>query len=288
MEERKDFTLDSVLEQEDKNTFDFQSILRTIILNWQWFLLALIISLGTAALYLRYVTPIYQARAKMLIKDEDGNSNRRGSMLNMANLGMMTNSTGIDNEMEILKSHSIAERVVKDLKLYVTYIAEGKIKDRMVYSTQPISVDIDQVHLDKMTSSIPLQIKREGKNYHITGTYFVPVEDGPDEGPFAIDKTFAKLPATIATRAGILSFSRNGYRDLRDGSILKVKISPISSIGNKYSAALSVSPTSKTTTIAALTLNDEIPQRAIDYLKQLVICYNEQANEDKNEIAFRT
>ena len=91
MEEKKDFTLESVMEQEDKNTFDFQSILKTIILNWQWFLLALIISLGVAALYLRYVTPIYQARAKMLIKEEDGNGNRRGSMLNMANLGMMTN-----------------------------------------------------------------------------------------------------------------------------------------------------------------------------------------------------
>ena len=35
-------------------------------------------------------------------------------------------------------------------------------------------------------------------------------------------------------------------------------------------------------------LNDEIPQRAIDYLKQLVVCYNRQANEDKNEIARRT
>ena len=288
MEEKKEFTLDSVLEQEDKNTFDFQSILKTIILNWQWFLLALIISLGAAALYLRYVTPIYQARAKMLIKDDEGNSNRRGSMLNMTNLGMMTNSTGIDNEMEILKSHSIAERVVRDLKLYVTYIAEGKIKDRLVYGTQPITVDIDEVHLNKMTSSIPLQIQREGTNYHITGTYYVPVEDGPDEGPFSIDKTFSKLPATISTKAGILTFTKNGYRDLRDGSVLKVKISSVSSIGNKYSSALSVAPTSKTTTIAALTLSDEAPQRAIDYLKQLVICYNEQANEDKNEVAFRT
>lgn len=44
----------------------------------------------------------------------------------------------------------------------------------------------------------------------------------------------------------------------------------------------------KTTTIVQLMLNDEIPQRAIDYLKQLVVCYNRQANEDKNEIARRT
>ncbi len=42
------------------------------------------------------------------------------------------------------------------------------------------------------------------------------------------------------------------------------------------------------TTIAELVLSDEIPQRAVDYLRQLAVCYNRQANEDKNEIAMRT
>ena len=56
----------------------------------------------------------------------------------------------------------------------------------------------------------------------------------------------------------------------------------------KYTKSLSVSQTSKTTTIAQLVLNDEMPKRATDYLKQLAECYNRQANEDKNEIALRT
>lgn len=37
-----------------------------------------------------------------------------------------------------------------------------------------------------------------------------------------------------------------------------------------------------------MVLTDEIPQRAVDYLRQLTVCYNRQANEDKNEIAVRT
>ena len=37
-----------------------------------------------------------------------------------------------------------------------------------------------------------------------------------------------------------------------------------------------------------LSLNDQIPQRAQDYLRQLVVVYNRQANDDKNEIARRT
>ena len=51
---------------------------------------------------------------------------------------------------------------------------------------------------------------------------------------------------------------------------------------------MQVAQFSKTTTIANITLNDHVAQRAFDYLKQLAVCYNRQANEDKNEIALRT
>ena len=59
-------------------------------------------------------------------------------------------------------------------------------------------------------------------------------------------------------------------------------------IAGKYSGALTGNQLSKSTSIASLTLTDEMPQRANDYLKQLVFSYNMQANEDKNEIAMRT
>ena len=55
-----------------------------------------------------------------------------------------------------------------------------------------------------------------------------------------------------------------------------------------YTKALTVSQTSKTTTIAELVMKDEDPQRSIDYLRTLVNVYNRQTNEDKNEISFRT
>jgi uncharacterized protein involved in exopolysaccharide biosynthesis len=42
-------------------------------------------------------------------------------LANMQDLGFITNSTGIDNEIEILKSRILALEAVKDLKLYVEY-----------------------------------------------------------------------------------------------------------------------------------------------------------------------
>ena len=56
----------------------------------------------------------------------------------------------------------------------------------------------------------------------------------------------------------------------------------------KYQNAFHVNPTSKSTSIVRMILVDEVPRRAMDYLNQIVICYNRQANEDKNEVANRT
>ena len=55
-----------------------------------------------------------------------------------------------------------------------------------------------------------------------------------------------------------------------------------------YMRRLNVAPTSKKTTIAAITLNDESASRGIDFINALVFCYNDLANMDKNEIAMKT
>jgi tyrosine-protein kinase Etk/Wzc len=276
-------------QEEDSSSINFSMIYRTVVLNWKWFVLSVIICLGMATIYLRYTTPVYQAFAKLLIKDNDQQTgSRANSMLNSSTLGLISNSTGIDNEMEILSSHSLAEQAVRDLKLYTTYYTVGKVKDNLMYKNQYISVDMDPAHLERLNASVALEILREGNKYHVTGTYYVPIDENTADGPYEIDKTFTSLPATLGTKAGILSFMSNSVVPMPDGAKMKVYIQSPKYASYKYAGALSVEQTSKTTTIAQLTLKDENSQRAVDYLQQLVICYNRQANEDKNEIAMRT
>lgn len=291
MEINEKSTSRELLEQEEKSSFDIQVIYKNIILNWKWFVLSLIICLGIAAIYLRYATPIYQAEAKLLIKDDDSNNNKRGAnnLMYAANLGTISNSNGIDNEMEILSSRTLAEQTVRDLKLYVTYYAKGKVKDRLVYKTQPISVDLDLTHLNFLKHPINLQIQKEDNSYHVTGNYLVSTKDGSMDNTYSIDKTFATLPATIGTRVGVIYFNDNSTAPMMsNGQMLTVTITSPLIMSYKYKDALSVAQTSKTTTIAQLTLKDEVPQRATDYLNQLAIVYNRQANVDKNEVARRT
>ena len=291
MEENKNLELESIQENEEKSSFDFATIYTVLILNWKWFVLSLIICMGAAHIYLRYATPIYQSAAKLLIKDDEGSGSRRGgsSIQRATNLGIISNSNGIDNEMEILKSRTLAQQAVYDLKLYVNYRHEGKLKDHVLYGDQEVNIDMDLEHLKKLNAPMNFKITREGRNYHVTGSYYVPI-DNNSFNPEAvnIDKTFSALPATIGTRVGIVKFTLNGNYMLRDGESLKATMIAPEIAAGKYVGSLNVAQASKTTTIVDLVLNDEIPQRAIDYLKQLAIVYNRQANEDKNEIAVRT
>ena len=287
MEENiKNNTLDNEQAQAGKSLFNFQTVYMTLILNWKWFVLSLIICLGLASIYLRYTIPIYQTYAKLLIKEEN-TSRGRNSLQYSTNLGVVSNSTGIDNEMEILKSSSIAIQAVKDLKLYTTYMSAGKVTNRLMYKTQPITVDIDPLHLDMLNHSISLTITREGKNYHVEGTYYSTNPEAPGKA-YAIDKTFTALPAALGTQTGIITFMPNSTTPMKDGEKMLVRISPPKAVAIGYASGLSIAQSSKSTSIAVLTSNDQSPERAIDYLKQLAICYNRQANEDKNEVAVRT
>ncbi len=292
MEETKNLELGSVQEQEEKSAIDFQLIYSTLILNWKWFVLSLVVCLGCAYLYLRYATPQYQATTKVLVKDDDQSKNRGmgNSMIqNAANLGFISNSNGIDNEIEILSAHDLAQEAVYDMKSYVNYYHKSTFKDQLVYKEQEINVDLDLKHLKKLNAPVELIIKKEDNKYHVSGTYYVPIDAFTyDDTPVEFEQTLAKLPANLYTRVGTIKLTKNKNLDLKEGKGIKAVIVSPEMAAKGFVKALTVSQTSKTTTIAELVFNDEDPQRSIDYLNTLIKVYNRQANEDKNEIAYRT
>lgn len=291
MEENKNYGMDNMQQVDEGSSFDFKTIYKILVLNWQWFILSLVVCLGLAYAYLRYTTPIHMATAKMLVKEDESAGRSRNGLMNTATLGIMSNSSGFDNEMEILKSSSIAKDAVVNLKLYTSYVTEGKIKDHILYKNQPITVDIDGMSLESLDSPIKIEINRKGNNYKVEARYFAPSKEGEEfvpREPLSLSKTLSNLPARVGTRVGTLTFSATPGLVLNEGTTLKVTIVPPAVMAARYAGGLSIAPTSKTTSIALLSLTDPSPQRAIDYLEELVDCYNQQANDDKNEIANRT
>lgn len=278
--------------EEEQSVFSLRSIYTLIILNWQWFVLSTIICLGSAYLYLRYTTPIHNVTTKILIKD-DGNSNKmRRTSVNgiesMTNLGTITTGYGIENEQEILKSTIVAVQAVRDLKLYVSYWNDGRIKDQILYKTQPISVDLDFAHLEKLSHPINLKITRKGGTYKVEGSYWQTIDELTANGSFSFEKTFSSLPYTIETKTGTIYLTKNNGYTMRDGQKMIVRIMSPQNASYKYANGLSIQQSGKETSVLNISFKDTNIKRGIDFLNQLAICYNGLANEDKNEIAVRT
>ena len=215
--------------QDEQSIFSFQNLFAMLVLNWQWFLLSMFICLCGALIYLRYAPKSYQVSAKMLIKDDDTRSRRNTAnqmLANMQDLGFMSNSAGIENEVEILQSRILARDAVMDLKLYTQYTFLGRIAKLPVYDTQPVSVDIDSLSLSQWdkdlldsVKSIQLTIERHDGLYTVDGET---LSNGKTLGSFS--RKFTKLPATIRTKYGVLTFTLHGNKameELQENGALK-------------------------------------------------------------------
>ena len=274
-EENKTPEVESVTPDNAPSFFDPRDILKNFILNWYWFILSLIICIGAALLYLRYTTPVYQASAKFLIKGLETTVNPKGLQ---SLSGSISTFAGFENEVEILRSRMMAEQVVRDLGLNITYTAEGRVKKNLLYKNQPINVEMDQASVDTLSTPIKLDITRKGNNYQVET-----VIDGKK-----FNKLITVMPAIMPTSRGTIRFSHSGNAMLSNGQTLEVTIQSPAQVAPKFASRLSSGQLSKSTSIMRLVQTDEIPQRAVDYLKHLTDVYNIQANEDKNIIGQRT
>lgn len=294
MEENKNYELEDLQEQEEQSALDFQTIYSTLILNWKWFLLSIVLCCALAVAYVKLAPKVFQSSTKILIKDDEskksgGAAGAAAAAMSNLSLGFMSSSNGIDNETEILNSRYLVQQTIKNLKLYAEYKHGGMLVDTLIYAKQEVNVDMDTTSLKQLNAPMKLTITREGGIYHVKGKYFKPIDaETFEKAPYEINKTLAKLPAQIRTKAGTLTLTQNPGYELKEGTELKVEmISPFKA-SKEYFKRLTMNQTKKTANTVELTFNDESRERGVDFLNGLIDAYNYQANIDKNEIQKRT
>ena len=265
----------------ESSGIDFRQIWSIFLLNWYWFIISALVCFGLAMLYLRYQPNVYRVATKVLIKDEE-NKRYSSNDLMQSQMGFITNSSGFDNEIEILSSAAVATRAVKSLKLYVRYTMEGRVRDADLYRNSPIVVDIEESHLDELKQPLPIAITKNGKGIHVEIS-----QPSKGDAPEVLAVDLKTLPSSVNANVGKILFSQNPGFELGDRKLTAVIYPPIA-IGRRYSRSLRAEPTTKFTSVARLSLLDTHPERAMDYLAELVEAYNEDANEDKNLLAEKT
>ena len=276
----------------DDEKIDIQEVLFKYIIHWPWFVGAVLVCLIGAWIYLRMATPVYNISATVLIKDDKkgGNTGGMAGLEELGLSGLISSSQNIDNELEVLRSKTLVKEVVNQLNLYVSYTDEDEFPSKNMYKTSPVIVSLTPQEAEKLSDPMIVEM-----SLYPQGSLDVGVTIGDKE----YQKHFEKLPAVFPMDEGTLAFFQSpdslmANKDTTEESSaqnvrrITAKINSPMKVARVYCENLTIEPTSKTTSVAVISLKNSSLQRGQDFINQLLEMYNRNTNNDKNEIAQKT
>jgi tyrosine-protein kinase Etk/Wzc len=255
---------------QDMNEFDedlgFENLLSKFSSNWYWFVISVIVCFSIAYYAVRIQTPLHIVEAKVLINDpKKGAASSEDQML--GNLGTST-GTAVQNEAEVLRTRYLMERVVRELKLNVTYYISDTFRDRELYSA-PFVVDLVQPADTILTTKFKInflsnsQIELESKNFQSVVPYNKAI----------------KVPGV-----GVIQILKNERKP--DPAVSYVFT--VTSIDSKVEALVAqtlVTVPTQTAAIIDITLNYPVPKKGEDILSKLINIYVQTNLDDRNRLA---
>ena len=289
----KETDFNEAQESKEKN-IDVKELLFKYLIHWPWFVGAVVACLIAAWVYLHVSTPVYNISATVLIKDDKkgGSAGMLSGLESLGLDGMISSSQNIDNEIEVLRSKTIVKEVVEDLGLYISYTDEDEFPSRNMYKTSPVQVSLTPQEADLLEEPMIVKMALQPQ-----GSMDVTVKIDDDE----YQKHFEKLPAVFPTDKGTLAFFLtpdsvlSSKRTSEETTASEKTTRNITATINKPLAVakwccknMTIEPTSKTTSVAVISLKNSNVQRGKDFINKLLEMYNINTNNDKNEVAQKT
>ena len=232
--------------------------------NWPWYLLCLALSLAGAYVYLLYKQPIYKIEASLMLQDEKKGSAQSNPL---KELEVYSPKKMVENELEVLRSSTLMKRVVKNLHLETRYYHKTKYGKREIYTESPIVLLIEEGSEDLYKKPLELAFV-DGQTVQINGQKY-PLNQ-------SVHTPYGQL--RVLTRKEVSAKTEP----------LTVQAMPESVAVGSYLSSLKAEPTSKTSTVVHLTLEDAVPEKGEAILNSLINEYNQAAILDKNKVASNT
>lgn len=274
---------------------DYHKMLMKYFIHWKWFLLSVIICLILASIIIYFQLPKYQVETSILFKDDQRGSSSEVSAFR--DLGMLNQRNNADNEVEILKKSLIVEKVVRELGLYVSYISvkpmklfeivgldkvapiATKRKIKSLYGDEsPFKLHIDEKYLNSLYDVVILDVlvKQSGEMEFI-GKYdkmklhhVASVNDSIVQFPFGRVHV-ERLNQTLAA----------------DDWIRVEIINPVN-VANSYLSGIEVDLTSKTSSVAEISMVCSNISLGRDFLNRYIAIYNDLGLQNNIELADQT
>lgn len=263
-----------------------RAVLEKYLIHWKWFVLGALLCLAAAFVYLRYTTPQYQASTTILVKDE-----KKGGMLSelsaFADMGIGGGmKSNLDNEVEILKSRTLVERTIKELKFNVTMTSKGNVVDAEIYKNTPIKVDFINTKPSFFTKGMSFE-------FNALTDHTFELINTTEEGETALlsPKKEFRYGEIIPTRNGDLIITKGitpKDSNLNAERAINIVVTPLENVVASFQKRLNVNPISKTSSVVEISIVDPVVSKAELFLDNLIRIYNEDAAADKSYISEST
>lgn len=241
-----------------------QAYLRPYLRHWPWFVLSLALAMAGAYVYLLYKQPIYRIQASLLLQDEKRGN---GQTNPLKELEAYSPKKVVENELEVLRSATLMNRVVANLHLDTRYYRKTSFGKREIYTESPVWLLVESANPALYKKPLELSL--------------------PTPRTVRINGLTYPLNQRIATPYGQLRvMTRQAITPSAEP--LFVQAMPPSSAAGMYLGNLKAEPTSKTSTVIHLTLEDAVPAKGEAILNNLINEYNQAAITDKNKVAANT
>ena len=249
-----------------------QKIVSTYIPYWPIYILAVILGVGLAYLYLKFQIPIYEASATLIIKDEK-KGNEESKLMEFQD--PISAKKIVENEVEIIQSRRLMKDVVEKLGLYAPITERGKYINTSAYTNFPLiitSPNPDSLISTENDETINISYDKVEKEVILNGT------------------ERHKLDQVVKTKNGKLIFqlNKNYQKPKKSSNEFYFTIANPSRVANWILGSLKAEPASKLSSIINLTFRDEVPKRAEDILDQLINSYRQFEVNEKDALAKNT
>lgn len=276
---------------QEEELLDLKDIIIKITSYWYLFVIGVIIALIVGFIYNRYTPRVYQNSATVYVKEDK---------MGMDPTSMMTgltykSSINIDNEIAILQSFSLRERVLKELEFFnVSYFKTGRINTTELYKATPFNVELDYDTLQTVGIRYEIEFLEDNQ-------YRLKTKEGY-HNVFDYDKCQNISVKSVVESDNIYRLGEwidNGYNRFR--VILNANYNPNEEKKEKLSfvvnsrlalisemSNISIGLTTKSSSILKVTIQGGNPAKITDYLNKLLEEYMERNLEQKNLISKNT
>lgn len=260
--------------EETPETLNLWEVLSPYLSRWKWFALSALLALALAYAYLKYATPIYKASTIIMLKDDaKGGAINEFSILSDLDLSVKDN---VENEVEVLRSRTLSEKVIEKLNLDVSYLRKDGFKTVDLYKNSPINFSITKLS-DKIENVNDLDLEVKGVNDIAYNLY--------DGGKLLGKYNYGE---SVNNQIGQFTVNKSEGTFKKADFSIKVAIREPKDVANAYRRSLNVNLLGKNTSVLELSSTHPNRSKAEDYLNTLVDIYNTDAIAERRFISENT